>query len=184
MRAVVFESTELPLAIKDLPDPQAAAGDAVLKVLAVPVLGYAKDVFSGALPCPSLLPLVPGPSQPKPLTIGVSCIGRIDSLGAGSVALKPGQLVFFDTTVRARDNPFSIMLQGLFAAEQDGGQKLQSYWRNGAFAEKVLVPIENVHLLPEYLLERYSPCKLSILNTTLVPYGGLLAGNLEAGQRS
>jgi alcohol dehydrogenase len=74
------------------------------------------------------------------------------------------------------------MLQGLFAAEQNGGQKLQSHWRNGSWAEKVLVPIENVHPIPESLLERYPTTKLSEINTTLVPYGGLLAGGLEAGQ--
>lgn len=115
--------------------------------------------------------------------LGVTCIGRVDSVGPGAVSLQPGQLVFFDITVRARDNPTVIMLQGLIAIEQDGGQKLQSYWRNGSFAEKVLVPLENVHPLPESLLTRYSPAQLLELNTALVPYGGFLAGKLEPGQR-
>jgi alcohol dehydrogenase len=75
------------------------------------------------------------------------------------------------------------MLQGLFATEHDGAQKLQTYWRNGSFAEKVLVPIENVHPIPESLLERYSPSQLLELTTICIPYGGLLAGNLEPGQR-
>src|SRR6202035_5317689 len=121
MRAVVFESTNSPLAIKDLPDPQPAAGDAVLKVLAVPIQDYAKYIFSGALPYPNLLPLVPGatPSNPNANYKGGSCVGRIESLGAGSVALKQGQLVYFDCTVRARDNPFSIMLHGIIAQEAD-----------------------------------------------------------------
>ena len=108
----------------------------------------------------------------------------MEALGPGAVAFKPGQLVFFDCTVRARDSPQTIMLQGLFAAEQNGGQKLQSYWRNGAFAEKILVPLENIHPLPESLLEKYTPAQLSEINSTLVPYGGLLAGNLEPGQKS
>jgi alcohol dehydrogenase len=77
----------------------------------------------------------------------------------------------------------TIMLQGLFALEENGGQKLQAYWRNGAFAEKLLCPVENVYPMPETLLEKYGAGKLAWLNTTLVPYGGLLAGGLEAGQR-
>ena len=104
-------------------------------------------------------------------------------MGPGAVSIKPGQLVFFDLTVRARDNPTTVMLQGLIALEEDGGQKLQAYWRHGAFAEKLLCPLENVHPIPERLLEKYGPGKLTCLGSTLVPYGGLLAGGLEPGQR-
>ena len=60
MRAAVLESIGSPLVVKDIPDPQPAAGDAVLQVLAVPIVSCAKHVFSGALPYPSLVPLVPG----------------------------------------------------------------------------------------------------------------------------
>jgi alcohol dehydrogenase len=74
------------------------------------------------------------------------------------------------------------MLQGWIAQEENGGQKLQAYWRNGAFAEKILCPVENVHGIPEELLEQYGAGKLAWLTCTLVPYGGLLAGGLEAGQ--
>jgi len=60
MRAAVLESIPSSLVIKEIPDPKPAAGDAVVKVLAVHVLSYAKQVFSGELPYPNLLPLVPG----------------------------------------------------------------------------------------------------------------------------
>ena len=43
--------------------------------------------------------------------------------------------------------------------------------------------MENVHPIPESLLERYGVGKWAWLSTTLVPYGGFLAGTLEAGQR-
>ena len=74
------------------------------------------------------------------------------------------------------------MLQGLVAA--GNAEKLQSYWRNGAFAEKVLVPIENVFPVPESLLEKFSPAQLLVMNSTLVPYGGFLSANLEPGQKA
>src|SRR5271170_581294 len=86
-------------------------------------------------------PLPPRPMSHNPahpasakLIVGV-CIGRVDSLGSGAVSLKPSQLVFFDTTVHARDNPTTIMLQGWIAQEETGGQKLEAYWRRGAFAQ-------------------------------------------------
>jgi alcohol dehydrogenase len=60
MRAAVLESVGSELVLTELPDPVTGAGDAILKVLAVPVLSYAKDVFSGARPYPNLVPLVPG----------------------------------------------------------------------------------------------------------------------------
>jgi len=77
----------------------------------------------------------------------------------------------------------AIMLQGWIAQEENGGQKLQAYWRNGSFAEKILCPMENVHAIPETLLQKYGRWKLAWLSSALVPYGGLLAGGLEAGQR-
>jgi len=129
MRAAVLENVGSQLIFKHLPDPTPAAGDAVLKVIAVPVLNYAKEVFSGDRAYPNLSPLVPGfpPSTTAParakLKVGASRIGRVDTLGPGAVFLKPGQPVFFDTTVRVRDNPTTIMLQGCIAQEENGGQK-------------------------------------------------------------
>jgi alcohol dehydrogenase len=66
MRAAVLENVGSPLVLKHLPDPTPAAGDVVLKVLAVPVLNYAKEVFSGERQYPNLFPLVPGPAPSRP----------------------------------------------------------------------------------------------------------------------
>jgi len=65
MRAAVFERVGSTLTLKDIPEPKPAVGDAVILVLAVPILGYAKQIFSGALPYPNLMPLVPGSSVPN-----------------------------------------------------------------------------------------------------------------------
>jgi len=102
------------------------------------------------------------------------CIGRVDSLGPGPVSLKPGQPVFFDTTVRARDNPTTIMLQGRSHRKKTADKS----YRSIGVAEKILCPVGNVHGIPEELLERYGVGKLSWLTSTLVPYGGLLAGGI------
>ena len=64
MRAAILESIGSTVVLKDIPEPQAQAGDAVLQVLSTPILAYAKHVFSGKLAYPFLVPLVPGPSLP------------------------------------------------------------------------------------------------------------------------
>lgn len=46
-----------------------------------------------------------------------------------------------------------------------------------------MCPLENVYPIPEELLQKYSAAKLSWMNSTLVPHGGLLAADMEPGQR-
>lgn len=71
------------------------------------------------------------------------------------------------------------MLQGLIAPG-DGAQRLQSHFRHGAFAERMLLPLENVRILDG--LSSQEAARLTWLNTLLVPHGGLLRANLQPGQ--
>lgn len=171
MKAAMFKAIGQPLVIEDIPEPVPGAGEALVRVLAAPVLSYAQEVFTGVRDYPLLLPLAPGPGA----------IGLMEKAGPDATRLKPGQLVFCDPTVRSRDDALSpdIMLQGLIASGE-GAQKLQAHFRNGSFAEKMLVPLENVVSLEQ--VRSIDPAKLVWLNTLLVPYGGLLAANLQAGQ--
>jgi threonine dehydrogenase-like Zn-dependent dehydrogenase len=98
--------------------------------------------------------------------------------------------VYVDLTVRARDDPLkeqgTAILQGLFGGITPEARILsENDWRHGSWAEKQIVPLENVHLLDESLLCEqmgYSPARLTWINTLLVPYGGLLAGTLQPGE--
>jgi threonine dehydrogenase-like Zn-dependent dehydrogenase len=61
---------------------------------------------------------------------------------------------------------------------------MEGVWRNGTWAEKVLVPLENVTVLDEkVLLEKmgYSIPHLCWINALLVPYGGWRAAGLCVG---
>ena len=60
---------------------------------------------------------------------------------------------------------------------------MEGPWRNGAWAEKMLVPVENAIILPEQaLLDRgYSILELMWINEFLVPFGGWLAADLKPG---
>jgi alcohol dehydrogenase len=86
-----------------------------------------------------------------------------------------------DPSVRSRDDVLApdVMLQGLIAPGT-GAQRLQSHFRHGAFAERMLLPLENV--VPLHGLPVVDAAQLTWLNTLLVPYGGLFAGGLQPGQ--
>ncbi|KAF7117614.1 hypothetical protein CNMCM5793_006706 [Aspergillus hiratsukae] len=128
--------------------------------------------------------------NPLPLTPGVSPIGRVDATGSDTTTLKPGQLVYVDLSVRARDDPLKEqgipILQGLFGGITPEARILsENHWHHGSWAEKQIVPLENVHVLNESLLLQqmgYSPARLTWIDTLLVPYGGLLSGALQPGE--
>ncbi|GCE09588.1 quinone oxidoreductase family protein [Dictyobacter aurantiacus] len=171
MKAAILKAKKQPLTIEQLPDPTPGAGEVVVQVLTVPILAYTHEVFSGERDYPLLLPLAPG----------VGAIGLIEKTGPDATRLVPGQLVFCDPTVRSRDDVLSpdIMLQG-WIAPTAGAQKLQSHFRHGSFAERMLLPMENAYSLEQ--LRSFDPAKLAWINTMLVPYGGLLAADLQPGQ--
>ncbi|RZK51810.1 MAG: alcohol dehydrogenase [Hymenobacter sp.] len=171
MKAAVLRAFGTPLVIEELPDPQPGAGEVVVDVVAAPVLAYTHEVLSGARQYPLLLPLA----------IGIGAIGRVRAVGPDATRLAPGDWVLCDPTVRARDEAVApeIMLQG-WIAPTPGAQRLQAHFRHGAFAEQVLLPLENA--VPLGALTAAEAGRLAALFTLLVPYGGLLAGQLQAGQ--
>lgn len=180
-QAIILPGINLPLTLASVPTPAPQSGQVLIKVLASPILAYYRAILPGKRPYPLSLPLTPG----------VSPIGRIEATGSDTTALKPGQLVYVDLAVRARDDPLkehgTIVLQGLFVGITPEARILsENDWRHGSWAEKQLVPLENVHVLDESLLcaqMGYSPARLTWINTLLVPYGGLLSGALQPGRR-
>lgn len=129
MRAAVLRSFGSPLEVASLPEPEPGAGEVVVDVVAAPVLSYAREVFSGAREYPLLAPLVPG----------CGAVGRVRAAGPDRTRLQAGEWVFCDPTVRSRDDAVSpdLMLQG-WNAHGEGAQRLQSHYRHGPFAERVL----------------------------------------------
>jgi alcohol dehydrogenase len=171
MKAAILKAFGQPLTIEDIPEPVPGAGEVLVRVLATPVLAYTQEVFSGERVYELMLPLVPG----------CGAVGVVEKTGPDATRLKPGQLVFCDPTVRSRDDYISpdIMLQG-WSARGEGAKVLQAHFRNGAFAEKMLVPLENAIDLGQ--MDSLDPVKLTWLTSLLVPYGGWLAANLQPGQ--
>lgn len=171
MKAAVLHAFGRPLRIETLPDPQPGAGELVVDMVAAPVLAYAAEVFGGTRQYPMLLPLA----------VGCGGIGRVRAVGADATRLAPGDWVFCDPTVRARDEAATpdIMLQGLIAPTP-GAQRLQAHFRHGSFAEQQLLPLENA--VPLGAMDPADAGRWCALGTCLVPYGGLLAAHLKAGE--
>ena len=139
--------------------------------MATGVLPYANEVFSGQRKYLLNVPVVPG----------AGAIGRVRSVGPDATRLVAGDWVLCDPTVRSRDGGLSpdITLQGL-SARGDGGLKLQKHFHSGSFAERMLVPTENA--FPLGSISSTEAAQWSAVSQLLVPYGGLLAMDLQAGE--
>jgi alcohol dehydrogenase len=160
-----------PLEIAQIPDPEIGSGEVIVDVAAAPVLPYADEVFDGRRRYPIELPMVPG----------CGAIGRVRATGPDATQLKVGDWVFCDPTVRSRDDAQmpDIVLQG-WSSRGEGGLRLQRYFHDGPFAEQVRVPTENAVRIGE--IGPDEAAKWCALNVMLVPYGGLLAAALHAGE--
>jgi alcohol dehydrogenase len=171
VRAAVLTEFGAPLAVRELPDPVAGGGEVVVDVLAACVPPYAAEVFSGERRYPLVPPVVPGPG----------CVGRIVHVGPDATRLRAGDLVWCDPTVRSRDDALTpdITLLG-WSSRGDGGARLARHLHDGSFAERMRVPTENVHPLPAAAGD--DPSRWAALGVHVIPYGGLLAGRLEAGE--
>ncbi|MBQ0851785.1 zinc-binding alcohol dehydrogenase family protein [Streptomyces sp. BH-SS-21] len=171
MRAAVLTQFGAPLTVRELPDPKAGDGEVVVEVLAAGVAPYAAEVFSGKRNYPLVPPVVPG----------VGGVGRILHIGPDATRLRVGDLVWCDSTVRSRDDALTpdIALQG-WSSRGEGGAQLARHLHDGAFAEFMRVPTENVFPLPPAAED--DPARWAALTVHAIPYGGLLAGRLAAGE--
>lgn len=171
MKAAVLNAFGTPLAIETLPDPVLGTGEVIVDIAAAGVAGYAAGVFSGARNYMLELPIVPGPGG----------IGRVRATGPDATRLKVGDWVYCDSTIRSRDdatNPEQILLGWTYRSP--ASLPLHRYYHHGSFAEQLLVPTENV--APIGHIEATDAGKWCALSRLLVPYGGLLAGDLRAGE--
>ncbi len=171
MKAVVLRGFGMPLSLQDVADPVIGTGEVLVDVAAAPVLSYADEVFSGARRYLLPTPVVPG----------CGAIGRVRAVGPDATRLRPGDWVFCDPTVRSRDDALTpdIVLQG-WSARGEGGQVLQRYHRDGAFAQQVRVPTENA--APIGPIDPADAGLWCAVNTLLIAYGGLLAMDLRPGE--
>ncbi|KAF9632481.1 hypothetical protein BFW01_g3343 [Lasiodiplodia theobromae] len=179
-RALWLESFSSPPSIISLPIPTATSGSAVVRILATFIVPYAHAVHTGQITALGITPpLVPNPTS----------IARIHAVGPDAVALQPGDLVYVDATITARDDPSVKIMQGHHAgAHPDRAVKLtQGEWRDGALQQFQRVPLENCAPLDEARLCHgrlgYTPAELAAIPLYHVAGGAVLeAARLRAAE--
>lgn len=123
--------------------------------------------------------------MPLPLVIGNAAIGRIAAVGPDATKLAVGQLVFFDTTIRGRDDRGNVILSGITQGFSAGSAKLMGdFWRDGSYAEYMRCPLENLYPLDEEKMTAlgYEPERLIYIGRLGVGMGGLRAIDVKAGE--
>jgi alcohol dehydrogenase len=175
MKAAVLSALGTPLILEDMADPVlTGTGEVIVQVVATKVLSYAREVVNGQRPFLFPLPFIPGSGA----------VGRVLAVGADAAELAVGDWVLCDPTVRSRDNPQApaIVLQGLTAAGPQA-LALQRAFADGTWAEQVRVPTENaIRLGAADALEPADAPRWTTLGSALVPFGGLTAAQLAAGE--
>ena len=172
MKAAILKEFGSPLVVEALPDPVIGTGEIIVDVVAAGVLTYAAEVFSGERKYPMTLPMAPG----------AGAIGRVRAIGPDATRLSVGDWVACDPTVRSRDDVLTpdITLQAM-SARGDGGLHLQKHFHHGSYAEQMRIPTENAFPIGD--IDPAEASRWAALTTTcLVPFGGLLAGELQAGE--
>lgn len=171
-KAYILESPNTPLKEVTLPTPTPAVDQVLVDVLVTRVFPAQRYAHVPAYP------IVPG----------TGAIGRIASVGSPNTSdFQPGQLVFCDSVIRARDDPDGqrSALQSLIAPSEKATKILREKYRNGSWAEKMLIPIECVTPLDEELLIGelgYEIPDLIWLNNILTVMGGYERVGFKAGE--
>ncbi|KAM0338625.1 hypothetical protein ACHAPU_011258 [Fusarium lateritium] len=177
-RGYWLSSFSEPGKIIDLPVPKESTGSAVVKVLATLVLPYLTQIHKGGVKQANLmLPLVPN----------ANCIGYITEVGADATLLKPGDLVWVDSTIVGRDDPTVVIVQGHLGGLSERGRTLmQGEWRDGSFQQYQKVPLDSCHRLnADRLVSElgYNLFELTSIILYTVAGGAILEmANLTAGQ--
>jgi alcohol dehydrogenase len=171
MKAAILKTIGTPMEIENIPDLVLGTGEVIVDVIAAPVISYTNEVISGKRTY----------SLKLPMAIGCGGVGRVRQIGPDATHLKIGDYVFCDPTVRSRDSILApdIELQG-WTAPTEGAKKLQEYFLHGSFAEQIRVPTENAFLIPKF--KQLDASYWCAALTLLVPYGGLLAIDFQAGE--
>lgn len=171
MKAAILRAFGSPLTVETLPNPILGTGEVIVDMVAAGVLPYTSQVLSGERRYLLTLPVAPGAGG----------IGRVRAIGPDATRLAVGDWVLCDPTVRSRDDALTpdITLQAA-SARGEGGLRLQKHFHHGSFAEQILVPTENA--IPIDSIDSADAGQWCALNLLLVPYGGLLAVNLQAGE--
>ena len=171
MLAAVLEQVGLPLNIKEVSEPSVYADGVKVRVINSHVLSFTATVLSGGFPFELPVPYIPGPA----------CIGEVEEVWCDVIGIKVGQKVFCSPYLEYIDNQVNIdeLLIGWFGLSRNAA-KLQQKWKNGSFAEKAVYPSSCISVISPMI--NLDEEKFTALNYCAIAGGGLVRGNLQAGE--
>ena len=137
MRAIRYHGPKQPLRLEDVPIPSPGPGDVLVRVTAAGLCHTELHFLSGLLNL-----------GVAPLTLGHEVVGRVERVGAGVVALAPGDRVivyYYVGCGRCRhclvgNENLCDALRAEYGFVSDGG-----------FGEYVAVPVRNLVRLPDHV---------------------------------
>jgi 2-desacetyl-2-hydroxyethyl bacteriochlorophyllide A dehydrogenase len=132
MRALVWNGPGA-LALETRPEPEAAPGEVLLKVLTVGICGSEVEGYLGE-----------SAIRKPPLIMGHECAGEVVAVGEGVTGVATGERVSLNPLLSCGRCPRCREGQ----QQQCPDRQLVGAQRPGAFAEYVAVPAENVYVLP------------------------------------
>ena len=173
MRGVFLEKIGAPVVVGEVADPVLIAGGVLVRVLAVRIPSYTREVFSGELGYDLPVPLVPGPT----------CIGLVEASAADVFHVEPGQVALCNSLLSSGDaggSPDEILI-GWTGSSTERSRRMQEVWRNGSFAEKALYPASCVTVLPG--AQAWTDlARLPFLASLAIADGGLRRAGMRGGQ--
>lgn len=127
------------IATQSVPDPEPAAGEVLVKVLAAGICGTDRHLYLGEFPCK------------PPVTLGHEFSGRVVALGPGTAGPAIGTLITCDPNIACGTCPACLAGRVNLCAQ------LQAVGiaRDGGFAEYVAMPAHRALPLPEGLDPRF-----------------------------
>jgi threonine dehydrogenase-like Zn-dependent dehydrogenase len=163
-----------PLTLTTSPVSPPGLGTVLVRILSTSIRPHHRAGFAGKSPL----------SLPTPYTPGFTAIARVLAAGPDAAVLAPGQLVYVDALLRARDDPAGTqVLLGLHQGFSEAERRLFGCWQ-GTWGDVVAVPMESCVALREELAKQagYSFGDLMHIERLAVANGGIQAANLHPGE--
>jgi alcohol dehydrogenase len=170
MKAALFHAGRPSLSVEDIPDPVLLPASAVVEVLACFVSRSIAETIEA--PAGRMLP-------PFPFVPGMDTVGRVVAVADDVVGLRPGDLVYCDHWYQSHTKsgvPDHCFL-GRYGMGPGARRHLER-WRNGGFAEQIMLPAECMTPLGD-AAARATPAQLCRLGWFGTAYGAFVKAGLK-----
>ncbi len=177
MKAWTLDSTDAPLRLSEVAEPELRAGGAQVQMLAVQVPAYTGALTAGGRG-----------GIATPTVLGIGGVARVLAVANDVFNVRPGDIVVttgFLPSGRTAD-PEEALLGwtgiGGRGRNSDTVIAMRRVWRDGTFAERAVLPAATLIALPA--AERYpDPSSLAFLSWLSVAAGGVQRAGVRPGDR-